>query len=136
LLSIGVVFASGCGSGKTVGPGASGPGGPATTLSLDRDLQPLFTAQCAFVGCHAGAAPQAGQDLSAGNAYESLVNVESTQVAGVQRVLPGDPDASFLLEKVSSDQPRVGSRMPLAGSPLSEDEIDMIREWIRQGALP
>ncbi len=29
-----------------------------------------------------------------------------------------------------------GSRMPLVGSPLSEAEIDSIREWILAGAQP
>lgn len=55
---------------------------------------------------------------------------------GYAVVVPGDPDASELLRRVTSDDPDVA--MPPRDShrePLSAAEADAIREWIRGGAV-
>jgi hypothetical protein len=131
----GLLAAAGCGSGRTVSPAAGPPTTPGV-LTLAADVQPIFTAHCAFPGCHAGSAPASGQDLSAGNAFGNIVGVDSLEVPSRKRVQPGDPDASYLFEKVSQERPAVGERMPLGASPLSSGEIATIRQWIAQGALP
>jgi hypothetical protein len=127
---------AGCGSGRTISAGAasSGPGSTTSGLSLQKDLQPILTASCAVPGCHAGDSPQEGMDLSSGSAYSNLVNADSVEVAGEKRVKPNDPDHSFLFEKVSQDPPSSGSRMPLGGRPLTPDQIQLIHDWIMQGA--
>lgn len=122
--------AAGCGSGRTLGGAAAGE-----TVTLARDVQPIFTANCAFSGCHAGSAPQLDLDLSEGRAHAHIVNVPSVEVEGLMRVLPGDSANSYLFQKISQENPAVGSRMPLGGS-LSAAQIDTIRRWIDGGALP
>jgi hypothetical protein len=52
------------------------------------------------------------------------------------RVKPGDPDHSFLMIKLLGPRLDEGSRMPLIGSPLSSQQLDLIRSWILQGANP
>ena len=47
---------------------------------------------------------------------------------------PGDPDSSFLLEKVRAT-PRFGRQMPLWHDPVTEDELATIERWIAEGAL-
>jgi hypothetical protein len=49
-------------------------------------------------------------------------------------VVPGNPEASYLLEKIGP-QPRVGARMPDGLTPLSDQQIAMIRTWIAEGAV-
>ena len=53
-------------------------------------------------------------------------------------VQPGQPDASYLYIKVSSDTPCAGSRMPLTDigttSPLVPCEQVAIHDWIAAGA--
>lgn len=49
------------------------------------------------------------------------------------RVTPGDPDASWLHYRVTTDDENLG-RMPLYDQALSEAEVDNIREWILDGA--
>ena len=57
--------------------------------------------------------------------------------AGMQRVVAGMPDLSFLILKlVGPPDSSFGARMPLVGAPLTEDEIDTIRSWILAGANP
>jgi hypothetical protein len=54
-------------------------------------------------------------------------------LAANEFVVPGDPDASYLIELVTSidGQP---AAMPKEGSPLSGDEIEILRTWIADGA--
>jgi hypothetical protein len=47
--------------------------------------------------------------------------------------VPGDPDASFLIDKLRNRD--VSTQMPLGAEPLAEEEIALIEEWIRDGAL-
>jgi polyvinyl alcohol dehydrogenase (cytochrome) len=56
--------------------------------------------------------------------------------AGKKRVVPGDPAASVLFQKVSG-QATCGESMPTTGSgntPLSAAEIEVVRSWIMNGA--
>lgn len=106
-----------------------------TQVRLSTDVQPIFTARCALSGCHDSATRRAGLDLSEGNAYVNLVNVNSSQDARWKRVVPGSPQESLLYLKVSQDSPPVGGRMPPPPrSALTADQQDKIRDWILQGA--
>ncbi len=110
-------------------------GGDAPTLAAD--VQPIFTANCAFSGCHGGASPAQGMNLSAGQAYANAVNVPSNELPGMDRIEPGDPDQSYLVNKIQGTQADVGGsgqRMPLGGNPLSDADINTIRAWITAGA--
>jgi hypothetical protein len=93
----------------------------------------VFTPNCATSNCHAGANLQAGLDLSAASSYAMLVGVASTQSAGVQRVNPGNPNNSYLIQKLEGAGAS-GSRMPPSG-PMPQSEIDTIRQWITDGAI-
>jgi hypothetical protein len=95
--------------------------------------QKVFAHSCVFSSCHAANGSPAGGLSLAGSTFEKLVNVKSTLVPQKQRVVPFDPDQSFLYEKISQDKPSAGMRMP-PGQPLAEDEIAMIRAWIVAGA--
>lgn len=48
-------------------------------------------------------------------------------------VVPCDSESSLILGKLSANPP-FGERMPLGGAPLTEDQMDVIRDWIDQGA--
>lgn len=95
---------------------------------LQRDL---FTPTCS--GCHGNSGP-AGLSLTAANAYSNLVNVASRTNPSVLRVTPGDPDNSMIIMKVEG-RAGVGSRMPLGGSALSAETIELLRDWIAAGAV-
>jgi hypothetical protein len=105
-------------------------------VSFSADVQPIFTANCAFVGCHAAPAPQEALDLRAGRSYARLVNVDSRGCRRFKRVLPGRPDASYLLFKLAGPPQECfsGDRMPDLAPPLPASDQDTIRAWIAQGA--
>lgn len=64
-----------------------------------------------------------------------LVNVASNEVPALMRVLPNNPDDSYLVRKVEGGPDIVGGRMPLGRAPLSAEQIGMIRSWISAGAM-
>ncbi len=107
-----------------------------TVVSFANDVQPVLTASCA--GCHS---PGGGADLfgislqlTADVSYGLLVNQPSVLDSELTLVVPGEAASSFLLEKVSSNPPSIGDRMPRFAPALSQAQIDLIRDWINQGA--
>ena len=105
--------------------------------SLDSIQANVFAVSCAFSGCHSGPAGPGlptGLDLSSADAsFAVLVNVASVEVPTVQRVAPGDADASYLVQKLEGTA-AVGGQMPAGSPPLDQATIDVIRAWIDSGA--
>lgn len=95
----------------------------------------VFTPSCAFSGCHGGPAPAQGMNLAAGQAFANIVGVPSMEVPALDRVEPGDPDSSYLVQKLEGTA-AVGARMPLGRPPIDSDLINDIRQWIADGANP
>jgi hypothetical protein len=93
----------------------------------------VFTPIC--TQCHIGANAPQGLRLDAANSYAMLVSVASSEVPNLQRVNPGNPDQSYLVQKVQGNA-MVGGRMPLGQAALPQDRIDLIRSWIAAGAPP
>jgi hypothetical protein len=123
---------------STTGASTSASGGGESTsadasfCNFPADIQPIFSAGCAFGGCHAGASAQLGLDLSDGAAHAALVGVPSAAQPATLLVAPGDPAASVLFLKVGAAPP-VGARMPLGGT-LTDTQLAMIEAWITAGA--
>ena len=108
-------------------------------VTLSGDVQPIFTSNCALSGCHAGTNPQEGMNLSAGQTFANVVNVQAMELSTMNRVTPDEPDNSYLVHKVQGTHLNVGgsgNQMPLGRSPLTQTDIDLIRAWIEAGALP
>ncbi len=89
------------------------------------EIQPLFDEYC--TSCHGGIS---GIELST---YESTL--ESTgELYQEKMVIPGAPEESPLVDKVEAN-PQFGDRMPLNRQPLNREQIDLIRQWIEEGAV-
>jgi hypothetical protein len=93
----------------------------------------VFTPTCAVSGCHRGAGAQQGLQLDETNSYTLLVGVASNEDAGVLRVSPGDPNNSYLIQKLEGSA-STGEQMPFGATPLDQATIDNIRTWITNGA--
>jgi hypothetical protein len=116
--------------------------------SFHRDVLPVMVKQCASAeGCH-GERPtdSVKLDLRPDAAYSELVGVRAEAREGWLRVTPGQPDASFLLDKLSGRLGRgEGKPMPIdeetgapiEPSPLPEGYVEhVLVPWIRSGAPP
>lgn len=130
-----VLLLAGC-SGNGMGLDENGrpagePSGP-LVAEFSSIQDHIFTPRC--TGCHAGAGAPLGLRLTEDVSYAALVNTPSVEQPSLRRVAPGDPSASYLLQKISGTA-AVGDRMPLGVPPLSADMIAAVRQWITDGAL-
>lgn len=110
---------------------------PATGVSLARDLGPIFTAKCNSALCHSTATQASGLDLTLGKAHKSLVGVKSRHTAcnTFDRVAPGSPTTSFLVFKLQGNGACfAGVRMPKGMGALPAAQIQLVRDWISEGA--
>lgn len=107
------------------------PPPPAATFTEIQNT--IFTPSCATVGCHSGSNPPDGLNLSAGVAYADIVNVAAVQMPSLLLIEPGDPDDSYLVRKIQGTG-IVANRMPLNASPLTQQQIDLVRQWVSDGA--
>ena len=127
-----------CGAGSGEGldqngqPLVSPPGALVPTLASIQDN--VFTVTCAVPGCHGGAGAQQGLQLDPGFSAGNLINVPSPRNANLIRVVPGDPDASFLIQKLQGADGLLGDRMPDGGPYLTTATVNVIRQWILDGA--
>ena len=111
-------------------------GGPPSAESFQSDVMPLLKARC---GCHQVSGGAGGLEYDETNAYEVLVSQPSS-VEGLQYVVPGDPDNSYLLAKAEGRQAELGGEgddmpPPLLGTLSQEDQL-LLRTWIELGANP
>ena len=108
-----------------------------TTSETLHEVQAIFNAHC--LPCHSSdneeGHPVAGLDLSESNMPGSTIAVRSHQLTDTFLVNPGRPDASYVVEKIVMDSPSRGKRMPRDMPPLSDEEIETIRDWVLGGAL-
>ena len=108
-------------------------GGPPFPATLEAIQDNVFTPGCALSFCH-GVSTQANLNLEEGNSWSNLVDVPSFEVPTMDRVKPFDPDASYLICKLENCPATIGEQMPIIGGPLDQSVIDVIRQWISDGA--
>ena len=96
----------------------------AKEVSFSRDIQPILARRC--YACHGPAEQEAGLGL-----HDRSLSTSETE-SGVLAIVAGRPEASALIQYVSSNDPE--TRMPPDGEPLSADEIALLKEWIAAGA--
>ena len=120
-----------CGSGD----GFVGSGGGVGPLApnFDSIQSNIFEPLC--VHCHSGANAPAGLRLDAANSYLNLVGVPSVEPSGLLRVAPGDANNSYLIRKLEGTA-GIGARMPAGLPAVPQSDINVIRQWIGDGALP
>jgi hypothetical protein len=115
------------------GPPPTGGGGAYDTIQTE-----IFNQNCLSAGCHNGVNQAGGLNLTAGASYDNLVGVLSQNPVaadrGLLRVEPFEPDDSFLIIKLTDPGTGEGSQMPQGANPLPASDIQMIRDWIADGA--
>jgi mono/diheme cytochrome c family protein len=98
----------------------------AETIDFARQIEPIFNERCAK--CHGEAKAQAKLRL------DSIAGIEEKLQAKPQLLVAGKPDESLLYQRLvlPADSPK---RMPKGGDPLPKEKLDLIAEWIKQGAV-
>lgn len=89
-------------------------------VSFKNEIRPILEQRCSK--CHGGDFPSEGLNMES---YEDLLNGSQNG----QVIIPGDSSSSLLFEKVESGE------MPKRGSDLTAEQIELIQQWIDEGAL-
>ena len=93
------------------------------TVSFARDIAPILISNCN--GCHYnGTRPSGGLQF---NAFAGLLKGGDSG-----RVIENmKPEGSLLIRKLRGTE---GARMPLGRTPLSDEQIQLVATWIKEGA--
>lgn len=142
-IALALVAACGGTGADTTCPIAAVPATPTFT----RDILPALQQSCGSrtSTCHGGNAPTGHVAYStdatrtARDAYDDLIGPAPANAppAFPHRVTPGDPARSWLVEKITRDEPGgagYGARMPYALPNLCPPTVTTITRWIDQGA--
>jgi mono/diheme cytochrome c family protein len=89
-------------------------------ISFSKEIMPIFEASC--VNCHGVEKINRGLDLTS---YDKLM---AGSVKGAV-IVAGNADNSTLFQQVAQ------KKMPKRGSKLTDEQVNIIKEWINGGAL-
>lgn len=102
---------------------------PAARLSFNQTVQPILSENS--YACH-------GPDPGARKAKLRLDRAEFAYVPRDKSgpaIIPGRPDKSHFLQKVEAKNPKNRMPPPEAHKTLKPQQIALLREWIKQGAV-
>ena len=95
-----------------------------TRIDFSAEVKPIFNQKC--IHCHGGVKENGGFSLIT---RDLALRVNDS---GNPAILPGDADNSELIKRVMHANPE--ERMPYEEEPLEEEEIEILKRWIDQGA--
>lgn len=97
---------------------------PSSNVSFANHIYPVLQVKCAFTGCHAGASPAGGIDLTTWAYVTADPNI----------VFPYEPDLSRLVWTINGTAgvPEMPPRY--SGLALTENQKQGIITWIKEGA--
>ncbi|MFM8190494.1 MAG: DUF1549 domain-containing protein, partial [Pirellula sp.] len=98
-----------------------------TPISFNRDIRPILADKC--FACH-------GFDEKKREAGLRLDTFEgaSFEHDGKRAIVPGDPNASLLWERVHATDPDIKMPPPDSHKELTATEIEILGRWIKEGA--
>jgi len=123
-VAVSALVAAGC-PGSLSNPEAFIDGGTAP-----RDAEMVFVDSCATLGCH-DATEAGGLNLLPPDVEDAVVGINAKGPGCESRVLvvAGDPNGSYLLDKVVGAIDICDSRMPFL-TILSDSDTEILRQWI------
>ena len=100
----------------------------ARSIDFNRDIRPILAENC--LACH-------GPDKSkrkAGLRLDLKADATARLESGKQAVVPGNPASSHLLQVIASTNPDEQMPPKKTGKRLGPEQIELLRDWIAQGA--
>lgn len=101
------------------------PNLPAAEVDFERDIAPILEERCWF--CH-------GEDEQESNLRLDLRHrMLKGGDSGLSAIVPGKPDKSYLIELINHNDDEM--RMPPDEEKIPAEEIALLTNWIKQGAV-
>ncbi|MBV8252611.1 MAG: DUF1553 domain-containing protein [Chitinophaga sp.] len=88
------------------------------------EIKPILNKHC--ISCHGGVKQNGG--------FSVLFREEALGItkSGKPAIIPGHPEKSEFIRRLTCKDPK--ERMPQKGTPLSQEEIDLLTRWVKSGA--
>ncbi len=99
------------------------------SVSFNWDVRPLLSENC--LACHGNDAAKREAKLR----LDDPKSVFDDTRRGGPIVVPGDPSASELIRRITSDDPDERMPPPESGKSLSSTNIETMRQWVADGAV-
>ena len=108
-------------------PAQSVPVGAAASVEFNRDIRPILSDKC--FTCHGPDSARRRTKLRF-----DIENDAKQDLGGRSAIVPGDAAGSEMIRRITATE--AGRRMPppASGRSLSDHEIELLQEWINQGA--
>ena len=100
--------------------------------SFTRDIKGILSNRC--VRCH-GPDPEGRSGGGDEGLRLDTFAGSTADLGGHAAIVPGKPDESELIARITSTDPDLVMPPPDAGQPLSEKQIDLLKRWIAAGAI-
>lgn len=115
----------------TAGTSGAGAGGSGQSADGECDGFAILQQNCGGGMCH-GADSNYSNFAESEEAALALVGEsgEATCASAGPLIDPDNPAASIIIQKVTASSPPCGTRMPVVGGPLSQEDITCLQEWI------
>ncbi|HEY7329566.1 MAG TPA: DUF1553 domain-containing protein [Gemmataceae bacterium] len=97
------------------------------TVEFNRDIRPILSDNC--FQCHGPDRARRKADLRLDTESGVLADRDGSPV-----LVPGNPDKSELLRRIASEDPHEVMPPAKSGRRLTEQQIQLLRRWIEQGA--
>ncbi len=93
-------------------------------IDFNTQVKPILNKRC--ISCHGGVKRNAQFSLLF--RHEALDTTESGKVV----IVPGHPEKSEMIRRLAAKDPE--ERMPYKEEPLSQEEVNILKQWIKEGA--
>jgi len=113
-----------------IGLGASAAAADEPAPSFTRDIKGLLSNRC--VRCH-GPDPEGRAGGGALGLRLDTFAGATEDLGGHAALVPGKPDESEIIRRITATDPDVVMPPPEAGERLSEKQVDLVRRWIAAG---
>ena len=102
-----------------------GSGVTADEVDFERDIAPIFEESCLY--CHGEDEQESGLRL------DRRASMLRGGDSGLAAIVPGDPQKSYLIDVIQHVDEEMA--MPPDDEKLSDDDIALITQWIKEGAI-
>lgn len=100
----------------------------AEPVRFGRDVLPILSANC--FSCHG---PDE-RNRKAGLRLDIEAEAKAKRKSGGFAIVPGAPEKSMILERLTSDDPNVVMPPPASHKQVKPEQIEILRRWIAEGA--
>ena len=100
-------------------------------IQYSRDIQPILSQNC--FQCH-GPDPGTRKGGTDGLRLDTAAGATADLGAGDAAIVPGHPEKSELVARITSQDPDEAMPLKESGKKLSQREIGLLTQWIKEGA--